>query len=132
MRIYVIYAFFISMFAPAGLMLAAGVILIPIVVIIDLSKGHFETILFLLPLVGGAIGLFSALVLTAELAGDPIVRNITGYARAGLLAGVAAESAVYIYFKPETEPSLTYWLPPLIGAAILFTASFTYTANKAN
>ena len=35
-------------------------------------------------------------------------------------------------FKPEATPFLMYWLPPIIGAVILFTVSFTYTASKAN
>ena len=130
MKVYAIYVLFISMFAPAGLMFVAGLILIPMVVIMDLLKGHFSTMLFLLPLIGGAIGLFSVIVLTTEIAGDPIAKKLTGYARAGLLVGVAAESAVYFYVKPESTPSLTYWLPPIIGAVILFLASVAYTANK--
>lgn len=99
-------------------------------VAIDLRKGHFESMLLLLPLIGGGVGLVSALALTTELAGNAIAKGITSFARAGLFVGIAAELVVYLYIKPESAPTIMYWLPPLFGAVILFAMSFTITANK--
>lgn len=132
MRNFAVYAFFLGMFAPAMLLLAAGAILVPMVVIMDLLKGHFETMLLLLPLIGGAVGLSSAIVLTTELAGSPIINNVTSYARLGLMVGIAAECVVYFYFEPEWGPSFMYWLPPIVGAVVLFAMSFSRASKNQN
>ena len=112
-------------------MFSAGMVLIPMVVVLSLFKGQLGTLIFLVPLAGGAVGLLSAYILTSKVAGKSLSRRIVALAQAGILIGVASEVGVYLYTEPALEPTILYWSPPVLGAVLLLVVSAIQTANKA-
>ncbi|WP_221795205.1 hypothetical protein [Oceanobacter mangrovi] len=127
-----IYPFSFLAFAPAMLLFMAGMILIVPATVIDLSKGHFSTLLYLSLLLGGGAGLASALLVTFDVAGKPLVESYLWLKRLGLIIGVVSELVVLSIFSPDKEPFLHYWLPQLVGGVVLLGLSFSVTANKSN
>ena len=128
-RVLICY-FSAIMFAPAVFLLLIGTILIPPSVIHDLMRGHFVFALWLLPLFGGFIGLGAAFLITADIAGAAIGNLHISLKRGGLIIGFISEMAVIVKFQPHIEPFLVYWLPPLVGASVLFALSYWSEANK--
>ena len=125
-----IYLFSFVAFAPAMLLFMAGMILIFPATILDLTKGHFSTLQYLFLLAGGGAGLVSALLITFDIAGKPILDSYLWLKRFGLIIGFASELVVIYLFTPNNEPFIYYWLPQLIGAVVLFGLSLCVTANK--
>lgn len=125
-----IYPFSLVAFAPAMLLFMAGVILIVPATILDLTKGHFSTLQYLFLLAGGGSGLISALLITFDIAGKPVVDSYFWLKRFGLIVGFASELVVIYIFTPNKEPFIYYWLPQLVGAAVLLGLSFGVAANK--
>lgn len=127
-----IYPFSFLAFAPAMLLFMAGMSLIIPVTILDLVKGHFSTLQYLVLLTGGGAGLTSALLVTFDIARQPIIGSYLWLKRLGLLVGIVSELLVIKEFTPNKEPFMYYWLPQLVGAVVLFGLSFSVTANKSN
>lgn len=125
-----IYPFSFVAFAPAMLLFMVGMTLIIPATILDLTKGHFSTLQYLFLLAGGGAGLVSALLITLDIAGNPIVDSYLWLKRFGLMVGFVSELVVIYLFTPNEEPFIYYWLPQLVGAIVLFVLSFSVTANK--
>ncbi len=130
MRAFAIYLVFGMLFAPALFLFVGGALLITSVVVMELFKGGFSTVIYLWPVIGGAIGLAAAAGLVVKLAGKPAVSVSTGLAVVGVVVGVATEAATYFYFTPALEPTLIYWLPPVAGAVLLLVASARQHASR--
>jgi hypothetical protein len=130
MRVFAIYFVFAFLFAPALLLFISGALLITSVVVMELFKGGFSSIVYMWPVIGGGVGLAAATVLVIKLAGKPAVSMSTGVAVVGVLVGVVTEAGTYFYFTPAPEPTLIYWLPPVVGAALLLVASAYQHASR--
>ncbi|MBA6385226.1 hypothetical protein H4J45_18570 [Colwellia sp. BRX10-6] len=126
-----IFLFSFLMFSPAVLLLMAGFMVVPPIVIIGLSNWNFGGLVYLFSLIGGGVGLATAFFITFDLAGKTVSYINMQIKRSGLIFGVMSELFVFQYITPNFEPFLYYWLPPLFGAVVLLTLSFTITANKA-
>ena len=118
------------MFLPALLLFFVGLAFVPSVVFLDLSKGHWESTVLLLPLAGGAAGLVSALLVTCDIAGNSLLSVNNNVKRLGLIAGILSELAVVVWLPPNMEPFLYYWLPELFGGVVLLPLSYLYKNAK--
>lgn len=125
-----IIIFSLATFLPAIALLTAGLPLGLYMIVDDIMKGHIEAILMILPLLGGVAGLGSAFLVTFDVINDESMITKANYKRTGLVIGVISEAVVVTFFQPNFEPFAKFWLPPFIGAVVLFVLSFRYSRPK--
>jgi len=118
------------MFLPAIFVFCVGLMLLLSIVMMGVTKGNIESLIYLCPLVGGCIGLLAALFITFEIAGKSISSLNLPMMRIGLIFGVVTELIVIYELPPNLEPFMYYWFPPLCGALVLLVLSFKLAANK--
>lgn len=129
-RTTLIIIFSLATFLPAITLLTVGLPLGLYMFVNGIMKGHIDTILMILPLLGGVVGLGSACLVTFDIINDQSMITKANYKRAGLALGVISEAVVVTFFQPNFEPFAKFWLPPFIGAAVLFALSFKYSRPK--
>ena len=121
-----IFIFLIIMFLPAVILLLVGMVLVPMIVFLGVSKGHWETMILLLPLLGGGVGLLTAALIIFDIAGNSLLPVSLTLKRFGLLLGILSKLSVVAWIAPNMEPFLYYWLPPLVGGVVLFVLSYQH------
>lgn len=125
-----IYIFSLICFLPAIFLLLGGMALIPTAVIIDLGKGHLSSLILLLPLIGAIFGVVMAFIVAFELLKGINSKVGNSHKYLGLLCGVISELSIILWFTPNLESFLTFWLPPLLGAGVLLFGLYANTTNK--
>ena len=117
---------------PALILFGIGIVTIPMMVIDDITKGHWQTATLILPLIGGAIGLYAAYWATEDIAGFGESNSDNTYKIIGLVLGIMSDLYVlYLFSNITREEVFIYWcLPQLMGGGLLLVITMLVAVNK--
>lgn len=115
-----LYLYSIIVFAPALILFLSGC-----AVIYEEAYAQFGLIeknraALIIQAFGLFIGLFASILLTCDLAGNPLGRIPLAYKRSIMVVGVVSG----FFMNRWIGPSALFWIPQLIGSAVLIVMSF--------
>jgi glycerol uptake facilitator-like aquaporin len=105
----------------------APVMFVPVLLVHAFPRSDFTVLPFVLPLLGGLIGLLSTILLYNDISRGLGHQPSWRLKRAGLVLGVVCAIHGIGSVQPNWQPLFCFWIPPILGALLILMLSFLST-----